>query len=65
MLERKLMGYQTVMRLGVQNVYDVANGSSRFRKTGATSLNTATNQPNYIYRYVDPPSATFSPTVRF
>ena len=65
MLERKLMGYQTVMRLGVQNVYDVANGSSRFRKTGATSLNSATSQPNYIYRYVDPTAVTFSTTVKF
>jgi hypothetical protein len=65
MLERKLMGYQTTLRLGVQNVCDLVNGSSRFRKTGALSLNSATNQPNYLYRYVDPPAATVSTTVKF
>ena len=62
---RILNKYQTTFRLGLQNIYDVINGNSRYRITGATSLNATTGRPNYIYRYKDPTTWNFSVTTRF
>ena len=40
------------------------NGDSRYRITGATSYNTVAGRPNYIYRYAEPTSWSFSVTTR-
>ncbi len=56
--------YQTTFRLGLQNMYDIVNGNSRYRITGATSYNTAAKRPNYIYRYAEPTTWSFSVTTR-
>ncbi len=48
------------LRGSVQNFYDVANGSSEYRKTGASALNTVSQTPNWIYRYVDPVTYSIS-----
>ena len=61
---RILNKYQTTFRLGLQNVYDIVNGNSRYRITGATSLNATSGRPNYIYRYVEPTTWSFSVTTR-
>lgn len=61
---RILKRYQTTFRLGLNNVYDILNGDSRYRITGATSYNTAQNRPNFIYRYAEPTTWTFSVTTR-
>ena len=59
---RILKKYQTNFRLGLQNIYDVLNGDSPYRITGATSLNATTNRPNYIYRYAEPTTWSLSVT---
>ncbi len=56
--------YLTTFRLGLQNIYDVVNGDSRYRITGATSFNNTTRKPNYIYRYAEPTVWSFSITTR-
>lgn len=61
---RILQRYQTTFRLGVNNLYDVMVGDGRYRVTGATSFNTTQNRPNFIYRYAEPTTWTFSVTVR-
>ena len=61
---RVLNKYFTTFRLGLQNIYDVVNGNSRYRITGATSFNTTAKRPNYIYRYADPTTWSFSVTTR-
>jgi hypothetical protein len=61
---RILQKYQTSFRLGLNNVYDVMNGDSRYRITGATSYNTTQNRPNFIYRYAEPTTWSFSVTTR-
>ncbi len=48
--DRRVRKTFTTFRLGLQNIYDVVNGNSRYRITGATSFNTTTRKPNYIYR---------------
>jgi hypothetical protein len=40
------------------------NGDSRYRITGATSYNTVAGRPNYIYRYAEPTTWSFSVTTR-
>jgi hypothetical protein len=61
--DRRILGrYQTTFRFGLQNIYDIVNGASRYRITGATSLNTTTNRLNYIYRYAEPTTWSFSLT---
>ncbi len=62
--DRKVMKYPMTFRLGVQNIYDVMNGNSRYRVTGATSLNATAGRPNYIYRYVEPTTWSFAITTR-
>ncbi len=62
--DRRIMKRQMTFRLGLQNMYDVVNGNSPYRKTGATSLNAITQKPNYIYRYVEPTTWSFSVTTR-
>jgi len=62
---RVLQKYMTSFRLGLNNIYDVMNGDSRYRITGATSYNTAQNRPNFIYRYAEPTTWSFSVTTRF
>lgn len=62
--DRKIMKYPTTFRLGLQNIYDVMNGDSRYRITGATSYNTTLRRPNYIYRYMEPTTWSFSVTTR-
>jgi len=62
--DRRIMRYQTTFRLGVQNIYDLVNGDSRYRITGATSFNTTVRKPNYIYRYTEPTTWSFSVTTR-
>jgi hypothetical protein len=62
--DRRVMKWPTTFRLGLQNVYDVMNGDSRYRVTGSTSFNTAAARPNYIYRYVEPTTWSFSVTTR-
>ena len=63
--DRKMMNkYQTTFRLGLQNIYDAINGDSRYRITGATSFNTPAGRPNYIYRYAEPTTWSFSVTTR-
>jgi len=61
---RILNKYQTTFRLGLQNVYDIINGDSRYRITGATSFNTPAGRPNYIYRYAEPTTWSLSVTTR-
>jgi len=56
--------YQTTFRLGLNNVYDVMVGDGRYRVTGATSFNTVQNRPNFIYRYAEPTTWSFSVTTR-
>jgi hypothetical protein len=40
------------------------NGDSRYRITGATSFNTTQRKPNFIYRYAEPTTWSFSVTTR-
>ncbi len=61
---RFLKKYQTNFRLGLQNIYDVVNGDSPYRITGATSFNSAAGRPNYIYRYAEPTTWSLSVTTR-
>jgi hypothetical protein len=61
---RILQRYQTTFRLGLNNVYDVMVGDGRYRVTGATSFSTTQNRPNYIYRYAEPTTWSFSVTTR-
>ncbi len=56
--------YQTTFRLGFNNIYDLMNGDSRYRITGATSFNTTQRKPNFIYRYAEPTTWSFSVTTR-
>lgn len=62
--DRRVLKYQTTFRLGLQNMYDVVNGNSRYRITGATSFNTPAKRPNYIYRYAEPTTWSFSINTR-
>jgi hypothetical protein len=65
MYDRRILNrYQTTFRLGLQNIYDVMIGDSRYRKTGATSFNNTFRRPNYIYRYAEPTTWSFSVTTR-
>jgi hypothetical protein len=61
---RFLNKYQTTFRLGLQNMYDLINGDSRYRITGSTSFNTTARRPNYIYRYAEPTTWSLSVTTR-
>ncbi|MBL9190013.1 MAG: TonB-dependent receptor plug domain-containing protein [Opitutaceae bacterium] len=61
---RILQNYQTTFRLGVSNIYDVMVGDGRYRVTGATSFNTTAGRPNFIYRYAEPTTWSFSITTR-
>jgi hypothetical protein len=61
---RFLNKYQTTFRLGLQNIYDLMNGDSRYRITGATSYNNTLGRPNFIYRYAEPTAWSFSITTR-
>ena len=38
--------------------------NSRYRITGATSFNTPAKRPNYIYRYAEPTTWSFSINTR-
>ena len=62
--DRRVLNRAMNFRLGVQNVYDVVNGDSRYRITGATSYNTTAKRPNYIYRYAEPTTWSLSVTTR-
>jgi hypothetical protein len=62
--DRKIREYPTTFRLGLQNIYDPVIGNSRYRITGATSYNTTFRRPNYIYRYKEPTTWSFSVTTR-
>ena len=62
--DRRVLKYYTTFRLGLQNVYDIVNGNRRYRITGATSFNTAAKRPNYIYRYAEPTTWSFSVSTR-
>ena len=62
--DRRINKYFTTFRLGVQNIYDLVNGDSRYRITGATSFNTTLRKPNYIYRYAEPTTWSLSVTTR-
>jgi len=62
--DRKIGKIQTSFRLGVQNIYDLVNGDSRYRITGSTSFNTTLQRPNYIYRYTEPTTWSLSVTTR-
>ena len=64
MYDRRLLGRQVSFRLGLQNMYDLFNGNSLYRITGATSFNTAAGKPNYIYRYAEPTTVSFSVNTR-
>ena len=64
MYDRKLLKRQVSFRLGLQNAYDLLNGNSPYRVTGATSFNTTTQKPNYIYRYADPTTWSLSVNTR-
>jgi hypothetical protein len=59
-----LRKYQTTFRLGLNNIYDIMNGDSRYRITGATSYNTTLRRPNFTYRYAEPTTWSFSVTTR-
>lgn len=61
---RILQKYQTTFRLGLSNIYDVMVGDGRYRVTGATSFNTTAGRPNFIYRYAEPTTWSFSVTTR-
>lgn len=61
---RILRNYQTTFRLGLNNIYDLMNGDSRYRITGATSYNTTLRRPNFTYRYAEPTTWSFSVTTR-
>ena len=61
---RILQKYQTTFRLGLNNIYDIMNGDSRYRITGATSFNNTLRRPNFIYRYAEPTTWSFSVTTR-
>ena len=61
---RILQKYQTTFRLGLSNLYDVMVGDGRYRVTGATSFNATTRRPNFIYRYAEPTTWSFSVTTR-
>ncbi len=63
--DRKIAGVRSSFRLGVQNLYDVINGGSEYRKTGTTGFNTPAQAPNYVYRYLDPITYTLSADLRF
>lgn len=63
--DTKIMQRRCSFRVGVQNFYDVINGSSDYRKTGTTGFNTAAGMPNYVYRYVDPVTYSVSADLRF
>jgi hypothetical protein len=56
--------YQTTFRLGLNNIYDIVNGDAAYRITGATSLNSTLGRPNYVYRYAEPTTWSFSVTTR-
>lgn len=58
------MKNQTTFRLGVQNIYDLVIGDSRYQITGATSFNTTVRKPNYIYSYAEPTTWSLSVTTR-
>ena len=62
--DRRINKYFTTFRLGVQNIYDLVNGDSRYRITGATSFNTTLRKPNYISRYAEPTTWSLSVTTR-
>ena len=62
--DRRVLKYPTTFRLGLQNIYDPVIGNSRYRITGATSFNTTARRPNYVYRYVEPTTWSFSVTTR-
>lgn len=62
--DRRINKFQTTFRLGVQNIYDLVNGDSRYRITGSTSFNAALAKPNYIYRYTEPTTWSLSVTTR-
>lgn len=61
---RKIRGLATTFRLGLKNVYDLTNGNSDYRKTSSLSTNAA-GQPNYLYRYTEPVTVTFSASIGF
>lgn len=61
---RKLQHVLLTFNLGVKNAYDLANGNSKYRKTNSLSTNAA-GLPNYLYRYTDPTTVSFSTTARF
>jgi hypothetical protein len=63
--DRKIFGQRTNFRLGVNRFYDIVQGNSEYYKTSASTLNTLTSKPNYVYRYAEPLSATLSVTVKF
>ncbi len=62
--DRRINKFLTTFRLGVQNIYDLVNGDSRYRITGSTSFNAALAKPNYIYRYTEPTTWSLSVTTR-
>jgi hypothetical protein len=61
---RKVKGARLTFNFNVRNAYDLANGSSARRKSGALSTSPA-GGPNYLYRYTDPTTFTFSTSVQF
>ncbi len=63
--DRKIFGQRVNFRAGVNRVYDLVQGNSKYYKSGANSFNTATGRPNYIYRYTDPLVSNLTATVRF
>ncbi len=63
--DTKIFGQRTNFRLGLNRFYDLVQGSGKYYKTGANSLNSVTGRPNYIYRYTDPLTSSLSATVRF
>ncbi len=63
--DRRILRQQMTFRFGVSNIYDVLNGDSRYRITGATSYNTTQRKPNFIYRYAEPTTWSMSVTTRF
>jgi len=48
----------------VDNLYEVANGNSTYRRTGFYNVRTD-GSLNYAYRYVDPATWNFTTTVNF
>jgi hypothetical protein len=62
--DRRILKHQTTFRLGLQNIYDPVIGDGRYRITGATSFNTTTRKPNYVYRYKEPTTWSFSVNTR-